>query len=348
MSQETDISSWLHANFETSIDTDVIPKEELWQSYLQTFSTTASGNKITRDQFFTKLGILLQDNDFKAVKTMKNRGKKTGYRFLRSKKVLVKEQEVGNVKASKVPNVKSRPFPQGLGTNEDTNELNEDSGRMRQEDPSFLERKPDKKGKTSPLNCEAEKEKDVETDPPAQHLGMEAENLDYVSDSDVYHKKGSEVVPLVGFWKEMVQDGSGIKTGGPSGEQMVGEQFGCPEASDVEGMESDDSFDYAFSTLSTSKDGFSDASKERSCDLEERSPGAKRRAILVDKPENERRKVKLSSKRVPSRSRGHKGSQKHSRQSKGLKFKVKDEKLVGQKEQQQDPQNISLLSDSAS
>ena len=325
MSQETDISSWLHANFETGIDTDVVTKEELWQCYLQTFSTTASGNKITRDQFFTKLGILLQDNDFKAVKTMKNHGTKIGYRFLRSKKVPVKEQEVGNVKASKVPNVKSRPFRQGLGANEDTNELYEDSGRVRQEDPSFLERKPDKKGKTSSLNFKAEKEKDVETDPPAQDLGMEAENLDYVSDSDVYHKRGSEVVPLVGFCKEMVQDGSGIKTGGPSGEQMVGEQFGCPEAGDVEGMESDDSFDDAFSTLSTSEDGFSDASKERSCDLEERSPGAKRRAILVDKPENERRKVKLSSKRVPSRSRGHKGSQKHSSQSKGLKFKVKDE-----------------------
>ena len=31
MSQETDISSWFHANFESGIDTDVIRKEQLWQ-----------------------------------------------------------------------------------------------------------------------------------------------------------------------------------------------------------------------------------------------------------------------------------------------------------------------------
>ena len=117
MSQETNISSWLHANFESGIDTDVVPKEQLWQSYIQRFSTTASGNKITRDQFFTKRGILLQDDAFKAVKTMKNRRKKISYRFLRSKKVLVKEQEVANVKASKVMNVESRPSPQELGAN---------------------------------------------------------------------------------------------------------------------------------------------------------------------------------------------------------------------------------------
>ena len=142
----------------------------------------------------------------------------------------------------------------------------------------------------------------------------------------------------------MVQDVSGIKTGGPSGEQMEGEQFGCPEDSNVEDMESDDSFDDALRTLSTSEDSFSDASKEKSSDLEEISPGAKRHAVLVGKPDNEGRKVKLSSKRVPSRSRGHKGSEENSHQSKGLKFRVQDETLVGQKEQR----NISLLSDSAS
>ena len=122
---------------------------------------------------------------------------------------------------------------------------------------------------------EGEKEKDVETDPPAEDLEMEAENLDYVSYSDVHHKREGEEVPLVGFCKEIVQDVSGFETGGPSGEQMAGEQFGCPEASDVEDMESVDSFDAALSTLPTSEDGFSDASKG-SCDLEERSPGAKR------------------------------------------------------------------------
>lgn len=31
------------------------------------------------------------------------------------------------------------------------------------------------------MNFEGEKEKDVETDPPAEDLEMEAENLDYVS-----------------------------------------------------------------------------------------------------------------------------------------------------------------------
>ena len=31
MSQETDISSWFHANFESGIDTDVVRKEQLWQ-----------------------------------------------------------------------------------------------------------------------------------------------------------------------------------------------------------------------------------------------------------------------------------------------------------------------------
>lgn len=35
----------------SGIDTDVVPEEQLWQSYQQTFSTTASGNKITREQF---------------------------------------------------------------------------------------------------------------------------------------------------------------------------------------------------------------------------------------------------------------------------------------------------------
>ena len=58
---------------------------------------------------------------------------------------------------------------------------------MRQENPSFLERQPDQRRKASPLNFEVEKEEDVETDPPAKDLGMEAENLDYVS-SDVCHK----------------------------------------------------------------------------------------------------------------------------------------------------------------
>lgn len=82
-------------------------------------------------------------------------------------------------------------------------------------------------------------------------------------------------MPLVGFCKGIVQVVSGIETGGPSGEQMAGEQFGCPEASDIEDMESVDSFDAALSTLPTSEDGFSDTSKG-SCDLEERSPGAKR------------------------------------------------------------------------
>ena len=72
---------------------------------------------------------------------------------------------------------------------------------------------------------------------------MEAENLDCISCSAVYHKKGSVEVPLVGFCKEMVQDVSGIlRTGGQSGEQMEGEQFSCLETSNVEDMESDDSF----------------------------------------------------------------------------------------------------------
>ena len=344
MSQETNISSWLHANFESGIDTDVVPKEQLWQSYLQSFSTTAGGIKITRDQFFFLFGTLLQDDAFNAVKTMKNRGKKIGYRCLRRKKVLVKEQEVVNVKASKVMNVESRPFRQEIGTNQDRNDLNEESRRVRQEDPTFLERQPDQRRKASPLNFEAEKEEDVESDPPAQDLGMEAENLDYVSPSDVCHEERSEEVPLDGFSKEMVQDVSGIKTGGPSGEQMEGEQFGSPEASNVEDVESDDSFDDAFRTMSTSEDSFSDTSKEKSDDLEERSPGAKRRAVLVGKPDNERRKLKLSSKRVPPRSRGRKVGQKHSHQSKGLKFRVQDETLVGRNEQR----NISLLSDSVS
>ena len=107
MSQETNISSWLRANFESGIETDVVPKEQLWQSFLQTLNTTASGNEITRDQFFTMLGILLQHHDFKAVKTMKNRGKNVGYRCLKRKKLLVKEQDNGNVKASKVMNAES-------------------------------------------------------------------------------------------------------------------------------------------------------------------------------------------------------------------------------------------------
>ena len=97
---------------------------------------------------------------------------------------------------------------------------------MRQEDPFFLERQPNQKRKTSPLNFEAEKEKEVETDPPAEDLEMEAENLDYVSYSDVHHKREGEEVPLVGFCKGIVQVVSGIETGGPSGEQMAGEQFG--------------------------------------------------------------------------------------------------------------------------
>ena len=67
------------------------------------------------------------------------------------------------------------------------------------------------------------------------------------------------------------------------------------EASNAEDKEHDDSFDDTLSTLSKSEDGFSDASKEGSCDLEERSPEATRRVILVDKPENERRKAKLFS-----------------------------------------------------
>jgi len=98
MPHESDITSWLHANFESGIETDVVPREHLWQSYLETLSTAESRNAITRDEFFTSLGIVLQDGDFKAVKTMRKRGKKIGYRFLRSKKVVSKkEEEVGNV-----------------------------------------------------------------------------------------------------------------------------------------------------------------------------------------------------------------------------------------------------------
>ena len=82
MSQETDISSWFHANFESGIDTDVLRKEQLWQSYIETFSNAESGKTIRREEFFSKLGIALQDDDFKAVKTMRHHGKKIGYRFL--------------------------------------------------------------------------------------------------------------------------------------------------------------------------------------------------------------------------------------------------------------------------
>lgn len=39
----------------------------------------------------------------------------------------------------------------------------------------------DNQTKKKNLNFEGEKEKDVETDPPAEDLEMEAENLDYVS-----------------------------------------------------------------------------------------------------------------------------------------------------------------------
>lgn len=199
MPQESDISSWLHANFESGIDTDVVPTKHLWQSYLETLSTAESRNAIRRDEFFTSLGIVLQDDDFEAVKTMRNRGKKIGYRFLRSKKVVSKkEEEVGNVKASKVINVESRPIPQETGANHHTNDMGEGSSRVRQEDPPVLERQPDQKTKTSPLNFEAAKEKDegsmkeisilkIEIDPPPQDLGRDAENLDYVSDSDEFH-----------------------------------------------------------------------------------------------------------------------------------------------------------------
>ena len=60
---------------------------------------------------------------------------------LKSKKVLVK------VKEQDVMNVESRPFPQELGANQDTNELNEDTSCMRQGDPSFLGGQPDQKRK---------------------------------------------------------------------------------------------------------------------------------------------------------------------------------------------------------
>ena len=110
---------------------------------------------------------MLLDDAFKVVKTIKKQWQKIGYRFLRSKKVLVKEQEVVNVKAGKVMNVESRPFPLQLRANQDTNEEKQ-------------------RRKTSPLNFETEKEKDVETDPPAKDLGMEAENLYYISYSAVF------------------------------------------------------------------------------------------------------------------------------------------------------------------
>lgn len=414
MPHESDITSWLHANFESGIETDVVPREHLWQSYLETLSTAESRNAITRDEFFTSLGIVLQDDDFKAVKTMRNRGKKIGYRFLRSKKVVSKkEEEVGNVKASKVINVESRPIPQETGANQHTNDMGEDSSRVRQEDPPVLERQPHQKTKTSPLNFEAEKEKDegsmkeisilqieidpppqdlgrdaenldyvfdsdefhkkgsgavrpvekaekvddegsmkeskilkLEIDPPPQNLGRDADNLDYVSDSDEFHKKGSGAVRPVGFCEKMNWDVSEIETGGPSREQMVEEQLGCSDASNIEDREFGDSFDDALSTFSTSEDGLSDASKERNYDLEERSPGTKRRTLLADKPENERKNVRLFSQRVTSRSRRHRESQKHLRKSEGLKFRVQDEKLVGHKKQRQNPQNLSRLSDS--
>ena len=233
MSKEADISSWLHANFESGIDTDVVPKEQLWQSYLETLSTVESGNKIGRDQFFAKLGVVLKDDDFKAVKTLRNQAKKTANRFLTSKKAVNKEVEVKErkvlAKASKVINVGSKPLHQGLGANQHMNDMGEGSSLVLQENPFVQEREPDQKRKTSPLNLEAEKEKDdgsmkesklltTETDPPPQDLRMNPNNPDYVSDSDAFHKKGNDAVTPVGLCEEMVQDVLGIETGGPSQE----------------------------------------------------------------------------------------------------------------------------------
>ena len=129
---------------------------------------------------------------------------------------------------------------------------------------------------------------------------------------------------------------------------MVDEQLCCSDASNIEDREFDDSFDDALSTFSTSEDGLSEAGKESSSDLEERSSGAKRRTTLVDNPENERKKVKLLLQRVAPRSRRFKESQKQPRKSRGLKSRVEDEKVVGPKKERHDPQYIPQLSDSAS
>lgn len=64
----------------------------------------------------------------------------------------------------------------------------------------------------------------LEIEPPPPNLGRDADNLDYVSDSDEFHKKGSGAVRPVGFCEEMDWDVSEIETGGPSREQMVEEQ----------------------------------------------------------------------------------------------------------------------------
>ena len=345
MSQETDISSWFLANFESGIDTDVVRKEQLWQSYIETFSNAESGNTIRREEFFSKIGIALQDDDFKAVKTMRHHGKKIGYRFLRSKKVLcANEQKIRNIKESQLTNVEGRPVPQEIGGKQAINDLGEGSSRVHQEDPSVLERHPEQiNRKASSQNFQAEKEKDhrsmgdsklmkIETDQPSQDLGRDAENLDYVSDCDLFHEKGNEAVRPFGFCEDVVQDVSEIKTGEPSRAKLVEEQLDCSDVSNIEDREFDDSSDDAYSTFARKEDDLSDASEERSSDLEEISPRAKRSTV---------------SKRVASRS--SRSSRQKERQKRLRKSKVlKDGNLASQKKQRQDPRNLSRLSGSAS
>lgn len=71
-------------------------------------------------------------------------GHKIGCGFL-TKKVVVKDKEVGDVKASKVINVERKPFSKDFGANQHTHNLNEDS-IICQEDPFFW-RQPHQKRK---------------------------------------------------------------------------------------------------------------------------------------------------------------------------------------------------------
>ncbi|KAL9977298.1 hypothetical protein ACROYT_G014688 [Oculina patagonica] len=77
---EETIVSWLNVNYETGKDTDFIPKESLWDEFVNERVVNFS-----REEFFTRLERCIGQSSLKGIKSTRCKGKRNGYKGLRKK-----------------------------------------------------------------------------------------------------------------------------------------------------------------------------------------------------------------------------------------------------------------------
>ena len=85
MTKEQEIISWLGATYEMGKETDVTPKESLWIEFAKDSRVAESGQALNREEFFSHLGRCISQCSLRGIKTMRCKGKKTGYKGLPKK-----------------------------------------------------------------------------------------------------------------------------------------------------------------------------------------------------------------------------------------------------------------------